>query len=135
MSHVPTSRSVRMTALAAAVVIALAALSIVGCGTVETPGGPSGNGVPASMKVVSDSVRSQALDEMRALGFTFDPSLVSVRYGNTQTRLIVTGPLTGPASAKLSAAGVALKAVKVKYTEIDLSMQGGAWAVVRTKLQ
>jgi hypothetical protein len=124
-----------VTALAAAVVIAIAALAIAGCGTVETPGGPSGNGVPSSMKVVSDSVRSQALDEMRALGFTFDPGLVSVRYGNTQTRLIVTGPLTGPARANSSAAGVGVKAVKVKYTEIDLSMQGGAWAVVRTKLQ
>ena len=133
MSHVRRSVPVRVTTLVAAAVLAVVALGAMGCGgTITHPGGPSGTGASTS-KAVPDSVRGQALDELRSMGVTFDPGLVSVRYGNADSRLIVTGPLTG--AAKLSAAGASKKAPATRYTEIDLSMQGGVWTVVRTKLQ
>jgi hypothetical protein len=127
MSHVHSSLPVRVIALAAVAALAIAMLGVAGCGgTITHPGGPSGNGAPSSSKVVSDSVRGQALDELRSLGVKFDPALVSVTYGNATTRLIVAGPLTGPSKKKAPA---------TKYAEIDLSMQGGTWAIVRTKVQ
>lgn len=126
-----TNDRTRLTAWVLVCALLVGALALAGCGgTVTHPGGPSGTGAPAESNLVPDSVRGQVLDALKAMGVTFDESLVSVVYGPEGTdHIIVYGPMTGPQNlATGSTAGP-----KVQYSQINLDLVNGKWVVTETK--
>ena len=128
MSHKHTSRQVRRTAIVAVVALVLTAVALAGCGgTVASPGGPSGTGASTVTKAVPEGLRGTALTQLKSMGVTFDPGMVNVAFGASESRLVVTGPLTGPASLTTSTKGPS----NTKYSEIDLALQGTAWVVTK----
>jgi hypothetical protein len=124
--------SVRSKVMLAAVLI-VAVLALAGCGgTKESPGGPSGTGVSTTRATaVSATVKAAVVKALRKAGVDFDASAVSVTYGMSKSRVVVTGVLKGRSglgSVKASSgSGV------VGYGEIDLTRKSGTWTVTGSK--
>jgi hypothetical protein len=115
----------RLTAVLLVMALALGAVGLAGCGgTVESPGGPSGTGETKEGKVVPEGVRGEILDNLKAIGMTFDATLVTLVYGDSETHIIARGPMKGPIpNASLN------KAPAANFSRIDLDLRDGKWAV------
>ena len=110
------------------VAVLVAGLTLAGCGGVkESPGGPSGSGVPISQATaVPAGVMSTILAAVKADGVTYDPASVAVSYGMSHRQAIVTGTLRGQQDLTTpKAAGAAT----FNYSEIDLTLLGGKWEI------
>ncbi len=117
-----------MAAIAAMVMMAVA---LTGCGgTKESPGGPSGTGVPAGAAnlVVPDSVRGEMLDVLKAASFTVgDPVYVYMNYvSDAKDQIVVTGALRGPKDLVAGAAAA-------DFTKVTLANVKGKWMVTGAK--
>lgn len=120
----------RLTAVLLVLALALGAVALAGCGgTVESPGGPAGTGAPKEGKAVPDGVRGEALDTLKGMGVAFDPTLVTVVYGDSETHIIARGPMKGPSPLTASSKGAAT----TNYSRVDLDLRGGKWAVTDAK--
>jgi len=120
----------RLTAVLLVLALALGAIALAGCGgTVESPGGPAGTGAPEATKPVPDGVRGEVLDTLKGMGVTFDPTLVTAAYGESETHIIARGPMKGPSPLVAGSKGAAT----TNYSRIDLDLRGGKWTVTDAK--
>lgn len=110
----------RVSTVLVVLALAFGAFALVGCGgTKESPGGPSGTGLPESVKYVDEGVRKAAFEALKAAGYTFDENMVSVVAGGAGV-IVAKGPL---ADAK-----------QVKFGEASLAKgKDGKWAVTAVK--
>jgi hypothetical protein len=121
MSRTTISDLARRVAIVLAVVAIMAtAAMLAGCGgTIESPGGPSGTGAPASMGKLAASTADQAAADaaLKAAGITTSNSqYLQYEYaGSDKAAMVVTGP-------QRSADGKS-------FTSVTLVNQAGKWVV------
>jgi hypothetical protein len=121
----------RIVAVATVAALMLAAFALGGCGgTIESPGGPSGTGVPAGAEalVAPDAVRTDVLTALGAAGFVVsDPMYVYVNYESAaKDSILVTGSFKAPT-------GLAKGAALASYSWAKVKSVGGKWAAVEVK--
>lgn len=131
MAVCTTGRVRRLVAVATVAALLLAAFALSGCGgTIESPGGPSGTGVPegAEALVAPDAVRAEVMSALGAAGFVVsDPMYVYVNYESAaKDTILVTGSFKAPA-------GLAKGAALTSYTLAKVKSAGGKWAVAEVK--
>jgi hypothetical protein len=125
MSRTTISDLTRRAGIVLVVVAILATAAVLaGCGgTVESPGGPSGTGAPASMTTLAASTGDQAAVDaaLKAAGYTTSNSqYLQYEYtGADKAAIVVTGPERTPDGKSLTA--------------VTLSKQGAAWVVTGAK--
>ncbi len=125
MSRTTISDLGRRVAIVLAVVAIMAtAAMLAGCGgTIESPGGPSGTGAPASMEKLAASTADQAAADaaLKAAGITASNSqYLQYEYtGADKATMVVTGPQR--------------KADGTAFTSVTLAKQGAAWVVSGSK--
>jgi hypothetical protein len=125
MSRTTISDLTRRAGIVLVVVAILATAAVLaGCGgTVESPGGPSGTGAPASMKTLAASTGDQAAVDaaLKAAGYTTSNSqYLQYEYtGTDKAAIVVTGPEHTPDGKS--------------FTAVTLSKQGAAWVVTGAK--
>jgi hypothetical protein len=121
----------RLVAVATVAALLLGAFALSGCGgTIESPGGPSGTGVPegAEALVAPDAVRTEVLSALSAAGFAVsDPMYVYVNYESAaKDTVLVTGSFKAPA-------GLAKGGALTSYSWAKVKSAGGKWAVAEVK--